>query len=412
MISSGVLNSTSLCHSLVRYTFMQLILPIITIVIFTGYAVILLYYRRSWLSIPAFHIPQKQTNLPDSETFVTIIIPARNEERCIGACLESVLSQRYPKKLLEVIVVDDHSSDNTVSIIQNFRTGNIKLLSLKDHLSNETLNSYKKKAIEIAVNAAAGELIITTDADCIMPPNWLQTMTAFYETYRPAFIAAPVTYLPFNKEDGPGIKFLKIFQLLDFMSLQGITGASVYKKFHTMCNGANLAYEKKVFHEVGGFKGIDNIASGDDMLLMHKIYQAYPERVLFLKSRDAIVRTRPMDTFKDFINQRIRWASKADKYNDKRIFPVLLLVYILNAWIMALAIIVLFNSSMGYWLIAVILAKTIIELFFLYPVSVFFEQQKLLWWFPIAQPFHIIYTVIAGWLGRFGTYHWKERKVK
>ena len=63
-----------------------------------------------------------------------------------------------------------------------------------------------------------------------------------------------------------------------------------------MCNGANLAYEKKAFYEVNGFTGIDNIASGDDMLLMHKIYKQYPERVLFLKSTDAIVQTKPMET--------------------------------------------------------------------------------------------------------------------
>jgi cellulose synthase/poly-beta-1,6-N-acetylglucosamine synthase-like glycosyltransferase len=196
------------------------------------------------------------------------------------------------------------------------------------------------------------------------------------------------------------------------MTLQGITGASVFKKFHSMCNGANLAYEKKAFLKVGGFTGIDNIASGDDMLLMHKMAEQYPDRILFLKSSDAIVQTKTVETLKDFFNQRIRWASKADKYTDKKITAVLLLVYLFNAWMLFIGIFSIFYSFVFFLFIGVLIAKTIIELFFLYPIAKFFKKEKLLWWFPLAQPFHILYTVIAGWLGKFGTYKWKQRQVK
>ena len=189
-----------------------------------------------------------------------------------------------------------------------------------------------------------------------------------------------------------------------------------------MCNGANLAYTKKAFEEVGGFTGIDNIASGDDMLLMHKIYKRWPDKVLFLRSKEAIVQTAPVNSIKEFFSQRIRWASKADKYDDKRIFAVLLLVYLVNLLLLILPIIALFNNAqysmfnvqcslMGVWLL-LLLAKTITELIFLYPVAKFFGKQSMLWMFPLMQPFHIIYTVIAGWLGKFGSYRWKERTVK
>ncbi len=196
------------------------------------------------------------------------------------------------------------------------------------------------------------------------------------------------------------------------MALQGITGASVFKKIHAMCNGANLAYQKKVFFEVGGFEGIDQIASGDDMLLMHKIQSVYPERTLFLKSKDIIVKTQPAETLKEFINQRIRWASKADRYTDKKITMVLLLVYLFNAWIFILGIFSFFYLKMLYLFLISIGIKAIVELFFLYPVAKFFGKEKLLWWFVPAQPFHIIYTLIAGWLGKFGSYRWKGRRVK
>lgn len=395
---------------------MAIILIVIGIFLFVGYAMLILYYRQCWLRVPSYQTPVTESEISAIEESIkiTIIIPARDEEENIATCLQAIIGQTYPAGLLEVIVVDDHSTDKTAAIVQSFHQQNIRCIFLKDHVT-DTINSYKKKAIEVAIAASSGNLIVTTDADCFMNKNWLQTIAEFYKTYRPAFIAAPVAI-------NNGNSFLSIFQSLDFMTLQGITGASVHKKLHSMCNGANLAYEKKAFIEVGGFKGIDTIASGDDMLLMHKIFKRYPERVLFLKSKDTIVLTQPMLNWKSFFNQRIRWASKADKYNDKRILPVLMLVYFFNLFLLLLPVIALFAHSVFtiffyqaplfyYWLLLLFL-KTIVELYFLYPLADFFGKKNILWWFPVAQPFHILYTVIAGWLGKFGSYQWKDRKVK
>jgi len=369
-------------------------------VLFILYAVLIIYYRQSWLSIPTFNLQHF-----NPITSITIVIPARNEEDNIRDCLHSILAQEYPAHLFEVIVVDDHSTDNTAERVKLFTEKNIKLISLKDFTNNDPLNSYKKKAIEIAVQQSTGSLIVTTDADCIVPNKWLLNIASFYEQHNAVFIAGPVAY---HHETN----FLKVFQSLDFMTMQGITGASVYKRFHSMCNGANLAYEKKAFNEVNGFKDVDNIASGDDMLLMHKIYKRYPDKVFYLKSADAIVQTMPMNTLSSFFNQRIRWASKADKYDDKRIFWVLLMVYLFNVSFIALGIFSIFNCQFLILLVSLLLLKTIVELFFLFPVAEFFNKKKLLWWFPIAQPFHIIYIIVAGWLGKFGSYRWKGREVK
>lgn len=389
---------------------MQAMLYII-IILFLLYTLLILYYWRSWLSIPSFK-PQLINIIP--KTKISVIIPARNEEENIANCLESVCNQSYPKELFEVLVVDDHSTDNTATIVRSYKNKNVKLISLKDFVKDE-LNSYKKKAIEVAIAQSTGELIVATDADCFTNEHWLQTIAAFYEQYDAAFIAAPVAIDCSNK-------FIELFQGLDFMTLQGITGASVHKKIHSMCNGANLAYTKKAFEAVNGFAGIDNIASGDDMLLMHKIYKLHPDKVMFLKSKEAIIQTAPVKSVKEFFNQRIRWASKADKYDDKRIFAVLLLVYLVNVLLLALpiaaiawsgkySILNIEYSLIGIW-IFLLLLKTIIELIFLLPVSKFFGKQQMLWLFPFMQPFHILYTVIAGWLGKFGSYKWKDRKVK
>lgn len=344
--------------------------------------------------------------------FVSIIIAARNEENNIADCIQSLIGQTYPQHKFEIIVTDDHSTDNTVSIIQSFQKENIHVINLSDFTDNKILNSYKKKSIETALKFAKGELVVTTDADCIAPQKWLETLVSFYLEEIPVFIALPVAFINPSLEDSLLKKFFKIFQSLDFMSLQGITGASVSKKFHSMCNGANLAYERNVFYEANGFDGIDGIASGDDMLLMHKIQKIYSDRTLFLKSTEVIVQTQPAQTIKDFMNQRIRWASKANKYTDKKIIAVLLLVYLLNAWIFILGISSFFITKGFYIFLISISIKIIVEINFLYPVAKFFGKQKLLWWFIPAQPLHIIYTLIAGWLGTFGSYRWKGRKVK
>jgi cellulose synthase/poly-beta-1,6-N-acetylglucosamine synthase-like glycosyltransferase len=382
----------------------MLIFVSISVLLFAAYAFLIEYYRRAWNEMPDFNL--SESNIDNLSTKISIIIPARNEEKNIHHLLDSLSQQSYPKDLYQIIIVDDHSTDNTLNLINNFRPGRLNLISLQlaDFSDNLTTNSYKKFAIETGINHANGDLIVTTDADCNPQKNWLRTIALFYQKTNAKFIAAPVKI---NADES----FLSIFQTLDFITLQGITGASVFKKIHSMCNGANLAYEKKAFYEVDGFRNIDNIPSGDDMFLMHKIYKKYPEYVFFLKDKNAIVSTAPETTWKGFFNQRIRWASKADKYDDKRIFWVLLLVYIVNLLFAALLIASFWNKIYFALLFILLVLKTIIEYPFLKSVAIFFEQENLMTYFPLLQPLHIIYTIVIGWLGKFGSYQWKGRKV-
>ena len=388
----------------------MILLLLFTLILLIVYIGLLLYYRSGWLAIPVF---QQSPITNHQSTFITVLIPARNEAENISCLLDALLAQSYPKELFEVIVINDHSTDNTAEIVGRY--SNFKLIFLKNFIAAGPINAYKKKAIEIGIQQSRGELIVTTDADCYAPENWLQNIATFYETNKPELIVMPVAI-------NCSLNAIEIFQALDFMTLQGITGASVQKKMHSMCNGANLAYTRKSFNAVNGFKGIDSIASGDDMLLMHKIALQYPKGIFYLKSTEVIVQTQPVHTIKEFFNQRIRWASKADKYEDKRIFWVLVLVYLFNLMMVILPVLSLVSArpyilAGGYWSLIeywflLLAVKTFAELFFLYPVAIFFNKVKLLWAFPLAQPFHIIYTVIAGWLGKFGSYEWKERKVK
>jgi cellulose synthase/poly-beta-1,6-N-acetylglucosamine synthase-like glycosyltransferase len=367
------------------------------------YAVILMAYRFWFGKMRVFQFNQIEALGPNqSATQFTVIIPARNEAANIKACVDSILAQDYPTDAFEIIVIDDFSEDDTAFIVTALsqQYSQVRLIQLADHCKDGETLAYKKKAIEIAVAEAKGDWILTTDADCIVPPRWLLLYNAYIHQHQPCFVAAPVMFI---KTAG----ILNQFQVLDFLALQGITAAAVGAGKHSMSNGANLGFEKAAFIAVGGYQGVDHIASGDDMFLMHKMKQTLHKPVGYLFHPDAIVLTAAMDTWKGFIMQRIRWASKARYYDDHSITMVLTLVYFFNLSFICLALM----GSLSTLLIALAF-KTFFELFFLDPVAKFFQLQPELKYFVFYQPIHIVYNIAAGLFGQLKTYSWKGRKVK
>jgi cellulose synthase/poly-beta-1,6-N-acetylglucosamine synthase-like glycosyltransferase len=374
--------------------FLEWTLIILTIL----YALLLVAYRYWFYKLKIF----RPSNEVTENINFTIVIPARNEADNIKACVDSILAQDYPFDSYEIIVVDDFSEDDTAAIVKSIGLiyPNVHLLSLADYYKPEEMNSFKKKAIEKAVSHAKGDWIVTTDADCIIPKHWLQLYNAYIQKYQPVFVAAPVMFI---KERG----ILNEFQLLDFLALQGITAAAVGAGKHSMSNGANLAFEKSAFIAVGGYQGVDQIASGDDMFLMHKMKVTLSNRIGYLFHPGAIVLTKAISNWKQFMMQRIRWSSKARYYDDNSIFWVLLLVYLFN-----LSLLIALLAGAYYTLLISIACKITIELCFLTPVSRFYKMSPELLYFPLFQPLHIIYTLMAGFFGQVKTYTWKGRRVK
>ena len=379
---------------------LMLILQAICFVLLLCYIVLMSLYKLGWKLQADFRLPQNF----QPKTVVSVIIPARNEEQNISACIESILKQEYPCHLFEIIVVDDHSTDSTTAVVKSFNDERVKCISLAAADLGHTV-AYKKKAIEAGIGAATGELIVTTDADCIAPKLWLKNIAAIYEQTKAAMIVAPVDFTS-------NASLVQLFQSLDFMSMQGITGAAHKLKLGNMSNGANLAFNKQAYIDVDGYKGIDHLASGDDFLLMHKMQAQFPGRIAYLKAGNAIVRTAPQPDWSGFLQQRIRWASKSGKYDDKKMTAILILVYLFNVSLLVLFIAGLFDQSSMLVAGWVLLAKIIVELLFLVPVARFFGKLKQLAVFPFFQPLHIVYIVLAGLLGFVGVYKWKGRTVK
>jgi cellulose synthase/poly-beta-1,6-N-acetylglucosamine synthase-like glycosyltransferase len=337
-----------------------------------------------------------------ASTKVTVMIAARNEQERIRYTIDDILSQDYPKHLTEIIIVDDHSTDRTAEIISGYADMGIKLLQLNE---DKPLNSYKKKAIAKAIDLSNGRLMVATDADCRMGTKWLSAIVSYFETSGSVMISSPVAY--FEERS-----LFEYMQTLEFSYLIGIGAAFIGNGRASTCNGANLAYRKDVFYEVGGFKGIDDLASGDDELLLQKVAERYPGRIGFLKSKEAIVYTHAKHTLAEFLQQRRRWASKSTKYKDKKI-----VVLAVGIWLFNLSLLI--NLGLGFYnpyffkLLALqFLLKYLFEMAFLLPITAFFKRTGLVALLILLIPIHVIYFVYIGLMGNTRKYVWKGRLVR
>lgn len=369
---------------------------ILSYALLCGYALLILIYLMGWLLIK-----EHKVALSEPSQYFTILIPARNEAKVIGDCLNSILAQEYPADKYEVIVIDDHSEDDTAIIVKQFISlnpfFNIRILSLQEHLPN----GYKKEGITLGVSMAKFEHILLTDADCLRGSLWLHSMAHFVQNNPTQMLYAPVFFSAENT-------FEKI-QSLEFAGLVGIGAAAIHLKNPNMCSAANLMFTKTAFESVGGYKDNIHLASGDDEFLLHKVFKKYPNEVWFLKDKRAIVSTSPNASLDQLAQQRRRWVSKSTKYDERYITAILVGAYLFNLSIVVNLVLGIWYSDFlqaGIWQLAI---KTVVEGLFLYQICAFFEKRKLLFLLPIAEPFHILYVLIIGVWANTKPFTWKNR---
>ncbi len=366
-----------------------------------GYGVIMLRYWWHWQRLKTWQRPKSFF----AHTTVSVIIPARNEAANIVACIQSILKQHYPQQLLEIIVVDDHSTDGTVRQVARFNQPNVFVCSLAD-ASPAKGTSFKKRALELGITRATGELIVTTDADCIASEHWIATIVSLFEAENPVCVAAPVLF-----HDGKNA--IERFQSLDFAGMMSITGAGIAGKFQTMANGANLAYSKQAFNDVGGFEGIDKVASGDDILLAQKFAQKYPNRIRFVKSKDAVVYTAAKPTWSAFVSQRVRWGSKSTSYREWQV-PFILLIVFMFCVVLLLGFPFIFINPLWrhVWYI-LLTTKVLADYLLLFSACRFFDKLPWLRYFWSSFFLHTAYIAIVGVLSNITKrYEWKGRTVR
>lgn len=362
-----------------------------------SYALFTLLLSYFWLRLKVFKKADTQ-NPP----FISIIIPVRNEENNIGALLADLANQHFPQANFEVLVINDNSTDRTAEIVQQAAAinNNIRLI----HLPDTPTTSPKKRAIETAISTAKGDLILTTDGDCRVGTNWLHSISMHYLATGAKLISSPVT---FHKAKS----LFDHLQIVEFSSLIGSGASAISAGYPSMCNGANLAYEKRAFQEVGGYDGVRHIASGDDEFLMHKIAAHFPGSVHFLKNPDAIVSTEAHQSWAGFFRQRKRWASKWKHYKSKT--PLILALYVFScnfAFLLSIALLLAGQLSVSQflWLAGL---KCIPEWFFLGMILRFLKRPGSIAFIPLTQVFYSLYVCFFGLAAQSSDYEWKGRKL-
>ncbi|EIA09555.1 glycosyltransferase family 2 protein [Flavobacterium frigoris] len=331
------------------------------------------------------------------KTQFSIIVPFRNEAENLPILLDSFSKLNYPMELINVILVDDESKEK-------FK---VQSLKFKVRIIDNTrlTNSPKKDAIVSAMNVVNTDWVITTDADCLVNANWLLTIDNYIQSHEHevAMIAGAVTYDCSNS-------FLHQFQQLDLASLQGATIGSFGIRKGFMCNGANLAYTKTLFQELNGFDGNDNIASGDDVFLLQKAILRFREQVHYLKSKNNIVTSKPLNDWKSLFYQRVRWASKTTSYQSS--FGKFLGVAVLMGnlcWILAV----------GFWIFRIIpielviilsLLKFTVDALFIFKTNTFLGQKNR--YLILSSLLYPFFSVCVAFYSLFGKYEWKGRKFR
>ncbi|WP_245902689.1 glycosyltransferase family 2 protein [Flavobacterium aciduliphilum] len=341
----------------------------------------------------------ERTNEKPKTTF-SIIVPFRNEAKNLPKLLKSISSLNYPKELFELILVDDFSEDASERIYIKWRMEHGLIHSTL--LENLKLsNSPKKDALTKAMPIVKNEWVVTTDADCVVNENWLLTMDAFIQKNTTEMIVGAVVYKTKNN-------WFHHFQQLDLLSLQGTTIGSfgIGKPF--MCNGANFAYTKRLFQELGGFGGITTQASGDDVLLLQKALKKNPECVQYLKNTDVIVKTKPENDLYALFMQRVRWASKTTSYKHAYAKLLAVVVLLMNLSLVLGGVLWFEGFLAGKIMVAVFLMKYLVDCILIYKTNQYIRKNKVV--IPLVSS--LIYPVFSSFVGfyaLFGRFTWKGR---
>lgn len=340
----------------------------------------------------------------------SILVVFRDEEDNLPVLVKHLEQLNYPKDKFEVILIDDGSRDRSQDLIKSFQRDlpklKMRLYELKDPTS-----SPKKDALEMGVKEAAFDWIITTDADCVFGADFLNAYDQFLNLHPAKMVAGPVIY---KTEDS----FLHRFQSLDFLSLQGSTmggfGAKGFIPFlgPFMCNGANICYKKQAFLELGGYQGNKEIASGDDVFLLEKMLESHENQVHFIKSRSALVKTLPKESWKGLTEQRKRWAAKSTSYKGVFAKTVGILVLLANISLI-LGLVLGFTGLMPWSYFGLLFVMKInVDFLLIYNTASLWDQEQVMKSFVMSSILYPFFVVWIALLSLGGSYTWKGRNFK
>ena len=359
------------------------------------YLGLLLWLIRGWLRL-------KKPDTTSDQPKVSIIIVARNEAEHLPKLFEDLNGLNYPAEQLDIWLVDDHSEDDTAQLA---KSAGLNVIRLSEMTPPSADVSFKKWGLTEAIHRCQGELILTTDADCRIPPGWAERMTAQFSEDEVFAVAGPVVM-----KTGNGL--LGHFQQQDMLGMQLVTGGGLAYRWPLLANGANLAFRKSAFQAVDGYTGIDHLPTGDDILLLLKINDQFPGTLRYCAEREAVVQTQPAPNFSAFWQQRLRWVSKVRKMGHPATKVLMGTGWLFNAG--GLAWIIAAIASGGYWWYGLPLlgAKMVVEAVAIGMAGQKLGQQIHWGWYPVVALSYLPYVALVGILGNFMPYRWKGRTIR
>lgn len=330
-----------------------------------------------------------------------MVIAARNEQANICHILQDLEQQNYPKQHYEVIVIDDYSTDKTVEIVNQ----QLSKLNYTLRLISNQKQGGKKSAIEQGVAMARGNWILCTDADCRVGEQWIESMVLKMQHTNSEMIIGPVIFFEANT-------ILSQLQMIEFAALVGSGAATLELGIPSMCNGANLAYQKAAFERVKGFDGNRHLLSGDDEFLMHKIFSSNRTKISFNYCSQSVVKTKAQATLYEFIQQRKRWSSKWNQYQLPYIKWIAILIFIGNFNLLFLPLYLIVDAQLAIYLIGLQLLKTLVDAIFTFDILNKFGNKFSLKYFVILSLIYPIYVSFFGLSSKNNAFTWKNRTCK
>ena len=235
---------------------------------------------------------------PSSLPSLSIVVCARNEAPTLPALLHALKYQDLP---CEIILVDDRSTDRTKELMQEYPGAVICTLT-----EEAGWFQGKKRALTEGIEAAGGDVILLTDADCVPSPEWARGMGSLFSS-EIGLVAGGALY----EEE----KWYHRLMNLEMLALAACSEGALGWQRPLLATGNNLAYRRELFFQAGGFRGLEKVETGDDDLMIQRIGKISGVRFAFAWKPGLFVKTRAQSSFSAFIHQRARWASGVFHWN-------------------------------------------------------------------------------------------------
>jgi cellulose synthase/poly-beta-1,6-N-acetylglucosamine synthase-like glycosyltransferase len=333
----------------------------------------------------------------------SVVIAARNEEKNIETCLAGVLDQTIGAGHYEVILVNDRSADKTAAIARAIakRHSNLTVLSVTETPPGI---SPKKYAVLQGIKQAKNEIIVFTDADCRVPATWLETIDRCFKP-ETGFVQGITSY---ERVEGGMNAFFFGLQALDFCSHAVVSAAAIGAGLPINSNANNCAFRKKAFDDAAGYGKEEAVVSGDDDMLLQRIWGKTGWHITYMTELAGAVTTLPMPTTSGVFEQRKRWGSKTVHYGLGQV-ALLSGVFTFYCTIVALLGIGVFFPSVLVPALCLMLVKIAGEAILMVPGTRIMGQKSLRKYLVIGSLVQLPMVIFAVVLGIFGRFKWKDQ---